>query len=52
MKRNDALKEKLKAAEAELTIRYRQFNAAQRGLTRVLKTIETLEKKIETTILA
>ena len=31
MKRIDALKGKLKAAKAELTIRYRQFNAAQRG---------------------
>ena len=47
MKRIDALKGKLKAAKAELTIRYRQFNAAQRGLIRVLKNIENLEKKIE-----
>ena len=52
MKRNDALKEKLKAANAELTIRYRQFNAAQRGLVRVLKNIENLETKIEKTNLA
>ena len=52
MKRIDALKSKLKAAEAELTIRYRQFNAAQRGLVRVLKNINELEKKIETANLA
>ena len=52
MKRIDALKSKLKAAEAELTIRYRQFNAAQRGLARVLKNIDELEKKIETANLA
>ena len=52
MKRIDTLKAKLKAAESELIIRYRQFNAASRGLTRVLKTIETLEKKIETANLA
>ena len=52
MKRIDALKGKLKAAKAELTIRYRQFNAAQRGLARVLKNIDELEKKIETANLA
>jgi hypothetical protein len=52
MKRIDALKSKLKAAEAELTIRYRQFNAAQRGLARVLKNVDELEKKIETANLA
>jgi hypothetical protein len=52
MKRIDALKAKLKAAEAELTIRYRQFNAASRGLARVMKNIETLEKKIEAANLA
>ena len=52
MKRIDALKGKLKAANAELTIRYRQFHAAERGLARVLKNINELEKKIETTNLA
>ena len=52
MKRIDALKGKLKAAKAELTIRYRQFNAAQRGLMRVLHNINQLEKKIEKTNLA
>jgi hypothetical protein len=52
MKRIDALKGKLKAAETELTIRYRQFNAAKRGLERVLKHINELGKKIEKTNLA
>jgi len=47
MKRIDTLKAKLKAAESELIIRYRQFNAAQRGLLRVLKNIDELGKKIE-----
>ena len=52
MKRIDALKGKLKAAKAERVIRYRQFNAAQRGLSWVLKEINELEKKIEKTNLA
>jgi len=52
MKKIDALKSKLKAAKSELTIRYRQFNAAQRGLLRVLKNIDELEKKIEAINLA
>ena len=47
MKRIDALKGKLKAAEAELTIRYRQYNAAERGLARVRHNIKELGKKIE-----
>ena len=46
MKKVDTLKNKLRAAEAELTIRYRQFNAAQRGLHRVLNNVKELEKKI------
>ena len=46
MKRIDALKDKLTAAKAELTIRYRQYNAARRGLDRVLNNIIKLEKKI------
>ena len=52
MKRIDALKSKLKAAEAELTIRYRQYNAAKRGLARVRHNINELEKKIEKVNLA
>jgi hypothetical protein len=52
MKRIDTLKGKLKAAKAELIIRYRQFNAAQRGLIRVLHNINELEKKIEKANLA
>ena len=46
------MKSKLRAAKSELTIRYRQFNAAQRGLVRVLKNINELEKKIEAANLA
>ena len=46
MKRIDSLKEKLRAAMAELTIRYRQLNAAERGLHRVLNNVKELEKKI------
>ena len=52
MKKIDTLKSKLRAAKAELTIRYRQFNAAERGLARVLHNIHELEKKIEKTNLA
>jgi len=52
MKKIDALKSKLKAAKSELTIRYRQYNAAERGLARVLKNINELEKKIEAINLA
>ena len=52
MKRINALKGKLKAAKAELTIRSRQVNAAQRGLVRVLKNINELEKRIEKNNLA
>ncbi len=48
MKRIDILKAKRRAAKTELTIRYRQYNAAKRGLGRVLKHITELEKKIET----
>ena len=36
------MKEKLFAAKAELRIRQRQLNAAQRGYTKVLKRIEEL----------
>jgi len=36
------VKEKLFAAKAELKIRQRQLNAAQRGYTKVVKTIEEL----------
>jgi hypothetical protein len=52
VKKVDTLKSKLRAAEAELIIRYRQFNAAKRGLARVLKNINELEKKIEAANLA
>ena len=52
MKRIDALKGQLKVAKAELIIRYRQFNAAERGLARVRHNINELEKKIEKANLA
>lgn len=47
MKRIDLYKQKLKAAKAELPIRKRQYNAAQRHLGKTLETINILEKKIE-----
>ena len=52
MKRIDALKAKLKVAKAELIIRSRQYNAAERGLVRVVDNICKLEKKIEAINLA
>lgn len=47
MLRIDLWKSKLKAADAELIIRYRQYNIAKRGLERTLKRVAELEKKIE-----
>lgn len=41
------LKEKLKAARAELKMRQRTYNAAERDLNRVIKQIEKLEARIE-----
>lgn len=41
------IEEKLKAARAELRIRQREFNRAQKALHRVLATINHLEKRIE-----
>ena len=38
---------RLRAAKAELRIRQREFNAAQRALNRTLVLITTLEKKRE-----
>ena len=52
MKRIDALNAKLKAANAELTIRCRQFRAAERGLARVVHNLNELERKIEAANLA
>jgi hypothetical protein len=46
MKRIDLYKQKLKAAKAELTIRQRQFNAAERHLRKTYQTIKLLEQKI------
>jgi hypothetical protein len=45
--RIDLYKQKLKAANAELPMRRRQFNAAARHFRKVVKTIFDLEKKIE-----
>ena len=46
VKRIDLYKQKLKAAKAELPMRKRQFNSAQRYLSKTLETINILEKKI------
>jgi hypothetical protein len=47
MKRQEQYKMKLKAARAELTIRNRILAAAQRGVDKVLKIIDTLENKLK-----
>jgi hypothetical protein len=47
MTRLELYKQKLKAAKAELPMRKRQYNAAQRHLTKTFKTIFELEKKID-----
>ena len=41
-----AYKQKLKAAKAELPMRQRQFNAAERHLRKTFQTIKLLEQKI------
>ena len=46
VKRIDLYKQKLKAAKAELPMRQRQYNAAERHLRKTLLTINVLEKKI------
>jgi hypothetical protein len=46
VKRIDLYKQKLKAAKAELPMRMRQFNAAQRHAAKTLRTIKELEQKI------
>ena len=47
VKRIDLYKQKLKAAKAELPMRKRQYNSAQRYLSKTYQTINILEKKIE-----
>lgn len=47
MTRLELYKQKLKAAKAELPMRMRQFNAAQRHMTKTLRTIKELEQKID-----
>ena len=46
VKRIDLYKQKLKAAKAELPMRKRQFNAAERHLRKTFQTIKLLEQKI------
>jgi hypothetical protein len=47
MTRLELYKQKLKAAKAELPMRKKQFNSAQRYLLKTVTTINTLETKIE-----
>ena len=46
VKRIDLYKQKLKVAKAELPMRQRQFNAAERHLRKTYQTIKQLEQKI------
>jgi hypothetical protein len=46
MTRLELYKQKLRAAKAELPMRKRQYNSAQRYLAKTLETINTLERKI------
>jgi hypothetical protein len=47
MKRLQLLKAKLKAAKAESIIRHRIYNAAERAVIKLGKTITELERRIE-----
>jgi hypothetical protein len=47
MDRLTHFKAKLKAAQAEETIRVREYNQAQRALDRVIKQVIELQKKVE-----
>ena len=47
MKRLKLLKAKLKAAKAESIIRHRTYNAAERAVIKLGKTITELERRIE-----
>lgn len=46
MKRIEQLKAKLKAAQSDLNHKKRQYNAAERSLTRTTQEIRTLKEKI------
>jgi hypothetical protein len=46
MKRLQLLKAKLKAAKAESIIRHRTYNAAERAVIKLGKTITELERRI------
>jgi hypothetical protein len=47
MKRLQLLKAKLKAAKAESLIRHRTYNAAERAVIKLGKTITELERRID-----
>ena len=47
MKRLQLLKAKLKAAKAESIIRHRTYNAAERAVIKLGKTITELERRID-----
>ena len=47
MNREESYKIKLRAARAELTIRRKILAAAERGVAKVLKIIDTLENKLK-----
>lgn len=47
VKRIDLYKQKLKAAKAELPMRKRQYNAAERHLRKTVMAIFNLEQKID-----
>jgi len=54
MKRLENYKAKLKAAQAEETIRMREYNTAMRALKKVINEVMTLQERVkrEETILA
>jgi hypothetical protein len=47
MDRLDHVKAKLKAAQAEETIRVKEYNQAMRALSRVTKEVINLQSKVE-----
>jgi len=54
MKRLANYKAQLKAAQAEETIRMREYNTAMRALKKIIKQVMTLQERVEreTTIMA
>jgi hypothetical protein len=47
MKRLENYKAKLKAAQAEETIRMREYNTAMRALKKIINEISTLQDKVD-----